>query len=283
VAPGLCVNIYNTEHPAWTQKTLMNKASSAIHHMAADGFTKTADNYVRGRPDYPAEVEGWLRDDLGLHVGMTVVDLGAGTGKFTPRLVATGARVIAVEPVAQMRDKLSSAVPQAEALAGTAESIPLPDSSVDAVFCAQAFHWFATHEALAEIHRVLKPGGKLGLIWNMRDSRVGWIAALDTIVNRFEGDAPRYYTGAWRKAFPFKGFGPLLERHFSHGHTGTTQDVIANRVRSSSFIAALSPEDQAKVDAQVNALIASEPALNTSDVVTVPYETAAFHTVKLAE
>lgn len=261
----------------------MNKASNAIHHAAADGYTKAADNYVRGRPDYPPEVEGWLRDDLGLHAGMTVVDLGAGTGKFTPRLVETGARVIAVEPVAQMREKFSAAVPQAEVLAGTAESIPLPDASVDAVLCAQSFHWFATAEALAEIHRVLKPGGKLGLIWNVKDNRVGWVAALDAIVNRFEGDAPRYHTGAWRKVFPFEGFGPLRERRFSHGHTGTTQDVISTRVRSSSFIAALPPEVRAKVDAEVDALIASEPALNASEVVTVPYETNAFHTVKLVE
>lgn len=258
----------------------MNTAPGAIHHTAADGFTKTADNYVRGRPDYPAEVEGWLRDDLALHAGMTVVDLGAGTGKFTPRLVATGAKVLAIEPVAQMRDKLATAVPQAEALAGTAESIPLPDSSVDAVFCAQSFHWFATRDALAEIQRVLKPGGKLGLIWNMRDSRVGWIAALDAIVNRFEGDAPRYYTGAWREVFPFEGFGPLQERHFSHGHTGKAQDVISGRVRSTSFIAALPPDERAKVDAEIDALIASEPSLNASEVVTVPYETAAFYTVK---
>jgi SAM-dependent methyltransferase len=261
----------------------MNKASGAIHHAAADGFTKTADNYVRGRPDYPAAVEGWLRDDLGLRPDMTAVDLGAGTGKFTPRLVATGARVIAIEPVAQMRSRLSAAVPQAELLAGTAESIPLPDNSVDTVLCAQSFHWFATRGALAEIHRVLKPGGKLGLIWNMRDSRVGWIAALDAIVNQYEGDAPRYYTGAWRKVFPFEGFGPLHERHFSHGHTGTPQDVISTRVRSTSFIAALAPEVRAKVEAEVDALIAAEPALHAREVVTVPYVTTAFHAVKLAE
>jgi SAM-dependent methyltransferase len=258
----------------------MANATQSIHHTAADGYTTMADKYVRGRPDYPPGVADWLRDSVGLRPGVTVVDLGAGTGKFTPRLVETGAKVIAVEPVAQMRDQLSAALPDVEALSGSAQSIPLPDASVDAVVCAQSFHWFANAEALAEIHRVLKPGGKLGLVWNMRDARVRWVAQLDAIVSQAEGDTPRYYTGAWRQVFPFKGFGPLHEEHFSHGHTGAPEDVIMNRVRSVSFIATLPPEARAKIDAQVSALIAAEPELNAREVVTLPYETAAFYAVK---
>ena len=256
------------------------KGSAGVHHAAAEGYTRTADTYVRGRPDYPAEIAGWLRERLGLRPGMTVIDLGAGTGKFTPNLVATGAAVIAVEPVDQMRGKLRAALPEVDALSGSAAAIPLADASVDAVVCAQAFHWFANAAALAEIQRVLKPGGRLGLVWNMRDARVGWVAKLDRIVNRFEGDAPRYYTGAWRQAFPFPGFGPLHEAHFAHGHTGAPEDVILNRVRSTSFIAALPAEARAKVDAEVMALIVAEPELAGKAVVTVPYETAAFDSVK---
>ena len=258
----------------------MTNATQSVHHTAADGYTTMADKYVRGRPDYPPGVADWLRDSLGLRTGVTVVDLGAGTGKFTPRLVGTLAKVIAVEPVAQMRGQLSAALPDVEALAGSAQSIPLPDACVDAVVCAQAFHWFATAEALAEIHRVLKPGGRLGLVWNMRDARVPWVAQLDAIVSQAEGDTPRYYTGAWRKVFPFQGFGPLHEEHFSHGHTGAPEDVIMNRVRSVSFIATLPPEGRAKIDEQVSALIAAEPELSGREVVTLPYETAAFYTVK---
>jgi SAM-dependent methyltransferase len=258
----------------------MTSRSTPIHHAASDGYTTAADNYVLGRPDYPAAIVDWLRDSLALDAAKTVVDLGAGTGKFTPRLLATGARVIAVEPVAQMLGKLSAAWPQVEALPGTADSIPLPDSSVDAVVCAQSFHWFATTGALAEIHRVLKPGGKLGLVWNMRDARVEWVARLDQIVNRVEGDTPRYYTGAWRTVFPFKGLGPLHEQHFSVGHTGSPEDVIVNRVRSTSFIAALAPEERARIEEEIRALIAGEPTLSGRDTVTVPYETAAFYAVK---
>jgi SAM-dependent methyltransferase len=258
-----------------------DESAGNVHRSAAVGYSPTAaDHYVRGRPDYPPKVALWLRDTLGLRAGQTVVDLGAGTGKFTRRLADTGARVIAIEPVAPMREKLAAALPQVEVRDGTAQTMPLDDASADVVVCAQAFHWFANAAALAEIHRVLKPGGRLGLIWNLRDARVDWVARLDAIVNRAEGDTPRYYTGQWRTAFPFAGFGPLHEQHFSVGHTGSPDDVIIARVKSTSFIAALPADEQAQIEAQVRALIEAEPSLRGQATVTVPYETAAFHTIK---
>ncbi|MHC8293943.1 class I SAM-dependent methyltransferase [Pseudomonas sp. LB3P58] len=251
-----------------------------VHHSAAAGYRTGADTYVRGRPDYPPQVADWLTGTLGLNADNAVVDLGAGTGKFTGRLMATGAQVIAVEPVAQMLEKLSEAFPEVLAVSGTAMDLPLPDASVDVVICAQAFHWFASAEALTEIARVLKPGGKLGLVWNLRDTRVSWVPKLDAIVNALEGDSPRYYTGAWRQAFPHPAFGPLAEQRFSHGHTGSPEDVIFNRVRSTSFVAALPASERAKVDEQLRALIAAELELRGRDVLTVPYVTAAFVAVK---
>lgn len=253
---------------------------NGVHRAAVEGYTANAESYVRGRPDYPPELAGWLTDTLGLKSGASVVDLGAGTGKFTPRLVETGARVIAIEPVDSMRAKLAAALPDVQARAGTAQSIPLADASVDAVVCAQSFHWFAHRDALDEIHRVLKPGGRLGLVWNLRDARVPWVAKLDAIVNRYEGDAPRYYTGAWRNAFPHRGFGPLAETHFSVGHTGSPDDVIVHRVRSTSFIAALPEEARDEIDRAVRALIDSESELRGKQEVTVRYETAAFVAIR---
>ncbi|MGE8186173.1 methyltransferase domain-containing protein [Pseudomonas sp. NPDC086278] len=251
-----------------------------VHHSAAAGFKTGADSYVKGRPDYPPPVADWLTGTLGLNADKTVIDLGAGTGKFTGRLVATGAQVIAVEPVAQMLEKLSLAYPDVLAVSGTAADLPLPDASVDVVLCAQAFHWFASTEALTEIARVLKPGGKLGLVWNLRDAKVSWMPKLDAIISALEGDTPRYYTGAWRRAFPHEKFGPLQAQHFSHAHTGSPEDVIFNRVRSISFIAALPEAQRAKVDEQLRMLIAGEPELRGKDRLTVPYETVAFVAVK---
>ena len=250
-----------------------------LHH-ATGGYKTAADTYVKGRPDYPPQVSAWLSATLGLDNHQTVIDLGAGTGKFTGRLLATGAQVIAVEPVAQMLEKLADAWPQVLAVHGTATDLPLPDASVDVVVCAQAFHWFASAEALTEIARVLKPGGRLGLIWNLRDTRVSWVPKLDAIVNALEGDTPRYYTGEWRKAFPHPAFGPLQVQQFYNGHTGSAEDVLFNRVRSTSFIASLPEAQRARVDEQIRALIQSEPELRGRDVVTVPYETAAFVAVK---
>src|SRR6187549_999039 len=111
---------------------------ATIHPTANRGFSNQADAYARGRPDYPAELGNWLRDKVRLAPGKTVVDLGAGTGKFTPMLLASGAEVVAVEPVDAMRAQFSSTLPEVRALSGSGESMPLPDASADAVVCAQA-------------------------------------------------------------------------------------------------------------------------------------------------
>jgi len=252
-----------------------------VHPAAAAGFAKSAAIYVKGRPDYPPEVEDWLRGDLALKKGKTVLDLGAGTGKFIPNLRATGATIIAVEPVAAMLAQLIELNPGITATQGSAEHIPLTDASVDAVVCAQSFHWFARREALAEIHRVLKPGGVLGLIWNVRDESVPWVAALSEIMRPYEGDTPRHHRQEWRALFPAEGFGPLRERRFPHGHTGSPEQVIVDRVLSVSFIAALSPEEQACVASQIRELVEKTPELADKSDVTFPYETAAFSCVKM--
>ena len=257
-------------------------STTAIHRSAAEGFSAKADSYVRGRPDYPDAIVGWLHDRLHLGPGKTVVDLGAGTGKFTAYLIKTGARVIAIEPVREMRAKIEQTLTTVEARDGTATAIPLPDNSVDAVTCAQAFHWFATKEALTEIHRVLKPGGRFGLIWNVRDESVDWIAELTGIITPYEGDAPRFAKGTWREVFPHPGFSPLAEDRFAHSHTGSPEDVIINRIRSTSFIAALPVDEEAKVVEKLHALIAATPALAGKSVINMPYSTAAYWTEKIA-
>ena len=138
-------------------------------HPGAAGFARAADVYERARPEYPPEAVIWLADRLGLRPGRVVVDVAAGTGKLTRLLVPTGARVIAVEPVVEMRRVLREAVAQAEALEGTAEELPLRDGAADAVTAASAFHWFDRRRALPELARVLRPRGRLAVVFNTRD------------------------------------------------------------------------------------------------------------------
>jgi SAM-dependent methyltransferase len=247
-----------------------------LHPTAAQGFGGAAKTYASGRPDYPPQAATWLREDLHLQRGKTVVEPGAGTGKFTRVLLETGAAVVAVEPVPAMLDRLRAALPAAMAFCATAQRIPLADASADAVVCAQAFHWFASAEALAEFHRVLKPGSVLGLIWNVRDQSVGWVARLTDIMADYEGDAPRYDDGEWRRAFPARGFGELREKTFSHVHSGRAERVIVDRIASVSFIAALSAPRRQRVLDQVRDLIAATPALAGRDTVEFPYLTRAY-------
>jgi SAM-dependent methyltransferase len=208
---------------------------------------------------------------LRINGGSTVIDLAAGTGKLTRLLLPTGARIIAVEPVQGMREVLESVVPSAEVLEGTAEQLPLPDGSADAVTVAQAFHWFRGPEALSEIHRVLKPCGRLALIWNRRDSEQPIQAELAELMESHRGTAPSHDSGAWKAAF--RGtclFGPLTEQDFPMEQVVDETRLVA-RVLSVSFMAALPPDQQARVADQV-----AEIAQPYGNPVTLRYATRAY-------
>ena len=152
-------------------------------------FETVAAEYERHRPEYPEEALCWAADRLGLEAGARVLDVGAGTGKLTRGLVALGFEAVAVEPGAPMLAQLRDAVPEAEAYEASAESIPLPDSSVDAGFAGQAFHWFDPERALPELHRVLRSGGGLALLWNWWDERDPLQAELGEVVG-YAGHQP---------------------------------------------------------------------------------------------
>jgi ubiquinone/menaquinone biosynthesis C-methylase UbiE len=238
-----------------------------VHDAAARGFSRSADAYDRARPDYPPEAIAWLAERLGLRPGRTVVDLAAGTGKLTRPLAATGADIVAIEPVAEMRARIGPAA--ARSLDGTAEAMPLPDASADAVAVGQAFHWFDGPAALREIHRVLRPGGALALVWNRRPLEHPVHAAIERIIAPFRDDTPAHATGKWQAAFDATTlFGPLEERTFDHSRPHDA-DALADRVGSTSFVAALDDGPQADVMAAVRALAAEGP-------VDVPYVCEVF-------
>jgi len=249
---------------------------SNVHESAAKGYQSSVDAYQRGRPDYSPKILDWLHDELRVCAASTIVDLGAGTGKFTQRLCEISNNVIAVEPVDAMRTLLADRLPQVGAVKGSATAIPLDDKSVDFLVCAQSFHWFATHEAVAEIRRVLKPVGRLGLIWNVRNEEIDWVAALTKIVTPYEGDAPRYYKGDWKNPFPAEGLSPLTKQQFAHAHTGCPEDVIVNRFMSVSFIAAQDAPTRSKIESKIRTLITTDPVLRGKECVSFPYVTECF-------
>ncbi len=234
-------------------------------------FGPKANEYEKGRPDYPPSAVDWLIEALRINSSSTVVDLAAGTGKLTRILVPTGARVIAVEPVAGMREVLASVVQAAEVLEGTAEQLPLPDSSAGAVTVGQAFHWFRGEQALAEIHRVLAPRGRLGLIWNRRDMDQPVQAELAKVMEGHRGTTPSQESGAWRAAFQeTRLFGPLTEADFAMEQVVDQEQLVA-RVLSVSFMAALPPDQQATVADEV-----TEIAGRYGDPVALRYTTRAY-------
>jgi ubiquinone/menaquinone biosynthesis C-methylase UbiE len=238
---------------------------SGIHPRASVGFARAAAAYERGRPGYPAAALDFLAARLELRPGRTVVDLAAGTGKLTRPLLATGAEVVAVEPVAEMRKALPAG---ARALEGTAEAIPLAAASADAVTVAQAFHWFDGDAALAEIHRVLRPGGTLALIWNRRRMDDPLNQAVEELVGPYRGHTPALRTNAWRAAFErTQLFGPL-EEHLFPNEQSLDSDGLADRVASISFIAALDEAARAEVLRAARGLAADGP-------VTVRHDTEA--------
>jgi SAM-dependent methyltransferase len=223
-------------------------------HRSARAFGEAADVYDRARPDYPLEAVDWLVRALDLRAGRTVLDLAAGTGKLTRALARTRARVIAVEPAAGMLERLRAWVPEAEALDGTAEAIPLADGSADAVTVAQAFHWFANEDALAEIHRVLRPGGRLALVWNRGDLAAPAHAEIDRLFAPHRGDTPRRGHGTWRAAMGatdlFEPFGSA-ELEFEHRHDLAG---FVEQAASISYIAALPEGERGAVLAEAEAI-----------------------------
>jgi SAM-dependent methyltransferase len=198
----------------------------------ASSFGAVAGAYAEHRPDYAPAAVRWALEPA---PGPRVLDLGAGTGKLTGPLVASGADVVAVEPAPAMLAELRRVLPAVRALPGSAEAIPLPDASVDAVLAGNALHWFDMAVAGPEIARVLAPGGVLAGLWNVMDDRVGWIAGLE----RVSGNAvigPRDTLSSWRTATaglhrtdsgPVARFGPPEQAEFPHGQRRTVDSLVA--------------------------------------------------------
>ena len=230
-------------------------------HDRSLSFGPAAAAYEHGRPSYPPEAIDWLLP-AGAH---KVLDLGAGTGKLTTRLVERGLHVVAVDPIPEMLEVLRTSLPETPALLGTAEEIPLDDNSVDAVLVAQAWHWFDPKRAIAEVARVLRPGGRLGLVWNTRDERLGWVRELGRIIGR-DGDPLEKKTTL---PPPFTE----LQRHQVEWTNYLTPQALIDLVASRSYCITSPAEVRTKTLDRVRELLATHPALANNNGVALPYIT----------
>lgn len=248
-------------------------------HPAVRGFDRSADAYERGRPGYPTPAVRWLARTLRIGPGTTVVELGCGTGKFTRGLAATGAAVVAIEPIAGMRRVFGRVMPSTLVLDAVAEAIPLPDAFADAVVSAQAFQWFRPASALREISRVLRPHGGLGLVWNVRDESVPFSRRITELIDRHGGSVWHARDARWREGLRRYGrdFGRLRRRSFVHVQRMTPAAVEA-RVLSISAVATLPDAERRKVLREVRGILAEDPSTAGRAVVRFRYRTDVFLT-----
>jgi SAM-dependent methyltransferase len=240
-------------------------ATAARRAQRASSFARVAREYERGRPGYPREAIEWLLGEKPLEV----LDVGAGTGKLTGALLDAGHRVIAVEPLAQMRAILAAGLPAARALAGSAEALPLEDASVDAVTVGAAFHWFDQRAALAEIARVLRPPGVLGLLGNGFDVARPWVARVREILGPPALERP----GHWPSMGDLGArFADVEDREFPHEQridAAGLRDLASSR----SSLAIMPEAERGAVLASVDRLWEQDPELRGRAHVLLPWRT----------
>jgi len=233
----------------------------------ARSFGSVADAYDRGRPAYPADAVAWLAGGE----AKVVLELGAGTGKLTRLLVDQGHAVFATEPDEAMLAVLRERVPEVSAKVATAEEIPANDRSVDVVVVAQAFHWFDHELALAEIARVLKPGGHVALVWNSRDERIPWVRRMGDILGRQDLD-----TSSAEHLVHSALFGFMEEATFKHWQE-VNRESILDLARSRSHFATM--DDAEREDNLARVLAFYDDYGRGMDGMQIPYVTRCYRAV----
>lgn len=238
-------------------------------------FGSKASTYEAGRPGYPAEAVAWLLRPVN-HDGraLRVVDVGAGTGKLTRVVVELGADVVAIDPDPAMLAELRTHVHGVPTFLGRAEGMPLPDASVDALLFGQAWHWVDPVAASAEAGRVLRSGGVLGLVWNIRDDSVPWVRRLTEIMHGSHAEE-MLAQGDPQVAEPFGE----LEAQTWRWSRSMTRDVLLAMARSRSYMITASDEDRAAIERGLEALLDEIGAVGDR-VIGLPYVTRAFRGIR---
>ena len=247
-----------------------------MHDVAARGFGDGAEQYEQARPSYAADAATWLVEQLGIAPGTTVCDLAAGTGKLTRLLVPAGAALLAAEPVEGMRTVLHRELPTVPVAAAVAEALPFADGTLDAVTVAQAFHWFDSAASLTELHRALRPGGRLGLIWNAWDDSRPWIDRIHRVVAEASA-TENWKRGHWSRDWVVEavdahgGYSPVTRAQFTNVQP-LSRDGVVERVATTSHIASASAESQARTLAAVREILDTDP--DTRDLGTLDFSYA---------
>jgi SAM-dependent methyltransferase len=236
--------------------------------LAIRGFADGS-SYNAARPDYPLVAIEHFVATLGIAPTMHVLDLGAGTGIFTRQILPYVEKVTAVEPSSSMRASLRSETPGVEVLEGSDVAIPLGDGAVDAVFVAQAFHWFDAPRALAEIHRVLVPGGGLGLIWNERDETVAWVEELSRAM-RWDVHQPYKVGTDFSDVVAAGPFGDVARVEFKHLQT-LTREGLYQRVLTTSYISLMSDGEREALMKDVGLVVERQ-----ASPIEMPYVTSVY-------
>jgi len=247
------------------------EAEAADRLLHGSSFGAAAAAYAEHRPGYAEAAVRWAlepvrdRRPAGDRRPVRVADVGAGTGKLTATLTGLGVEVTAVEPDPQMLAELRRAMPAVRSVTGSAEAIPLPDASLDAVLAGQAMHWFDMDRALPEIARVLRPGGVLAGLWNVDDDRVGWVAGLAEISKRKSSIT----LTRWRDSAAKSRQEQLLGEHsdlfaaagvgeFGHGQARTADSLLAT-ISTHSHLLVMDEAERAALLARVGDFLRSQP------------------------
>ncbi|MDQ4213958.1 class I SAM-dependent methyltransferase [Microbacterium capsulatum] len=240
----------------------------------ATSFGSETSSYEQGRPEYPAAAVAWMLEGVAGDT-RSIVDIGAGTGKLTRGVLALGdTSVTAVDPDAQMLAALHTSAPDVPGLVGTAEELPLADGVADAAVLGQAWHWVDPVAASREIGRVVRPGGVLGLIWNVRDERTDWVRRLSGIMM----GSPAEQMIAEDGVAVFEPFGPLEERRWEWSRPMTRAELHA-MARSRSYIITAPDEEKARIERGMDALF-DELGLVEGSTLAMPYLTVAYRAIR---
>jgi SAM-dependent methyltransferase len=248
-------------------------------------FGAAANAYAEHRPDYAEDAIRWALEPVSARGPLRVLDLGAGTGKLTAALVGLGAEVTAVEPDPAMLAELRRSLGSVTALPGSAEEIPLPDASVDAVLAGQAMHWFDLSRAVPEIARVLVPGGVLAGLWNVDDDRVDWVASLAQISKGKANVTLRRWqdrAGRARQERLAEAGSALFEApevgEFAHGQRRTADSLVETIATHSNFLV-MSEPDRARLLAQARDFLQARPETASGEFV-LPMVTAVLRATR---